>query len=260
VGLGNRRGTDLVGPFAVLSLKGARLEAVVRYQFWATEPAAADALVTDLHGRLAAAASDLRAAGFLQVTGAGAAQAEPVDTISAWRATADYRVLYEFRYQDADGAESVLSRIPIRVEGEVPQHIITTVSDDMVRWDDEAAPDLVVRRKRARFFRLDALSLLSFLPTGWDGDGVLRELTPPRATHPPRTFATVRDFVAAFTIEPEVVLFGGNTYVAGRLQFPNAFFPVPIQLSGDTDMFKVSYQASASKFDSTAVVYLRALD
>ena len=257
VGLGNRRGTDLVGPFAVLSLKGVRLEAVVRFQYWANDPAGADALVTGLHGRLAAGASVLRTAGFLQVAAAGAALAAPADTF--WRATADYRVLYEFHYQDADGAESLLSRIPIDIENEVAPHVITTVSDDMVRWDNEGAPDLVVRRKRARFFRLDALSLLAFLPAGWDGVRVVMELTPPNPAQPPRFFDTVRDFVAAFTAEPDVVVFGGQTYVAGRMQFPNPLFPAPILLSGGADTFKVRYLAAESKFDSAAVVYLRAL-
>lgn len=257
VGIGNRRGTDFVGPFAVLSLKGVRLEAVVRFQYWAADPAGADALLTGLHGRLAAGAGVLRTAGFLQVTAAGASPAELLET--AWRVTADYRVLYEFRYQDADGAESLLSRIPIDIGNERAPNVTTTVSDDMVRWDDGGAPALVVRRRRAHAFRLDALSLLAFLPAGWDGVRVVMELTPPSPAQPPRFFNTVRDFVAAFTAEPEVVVLGGNTYVAGRMQFPNPLFSAPILLSGDADTFQVRYLAPGSRFDSAAVVYLRAL-
>ena len=260
VGLGNRRGTDLLGPFAVLSLKGVRLEAVVRFQYWGSDPSEADLLVTDLQGRVAAAAATLRASGFLLIESAGATLAEHGNPIDAWRSTTDYRILYEFRYQDADGAESVISRIPIEIDSNFPDE--TSVSDDMVRWDDAAAPALVVRRKRTSVFRVAALSILAFLPVAWDGDGVTIRVTIAGTTHE-QTFATVRDFVNAFALETEVVALGANTYLAGRMEFPraNSNLNFPVLLSGDTDTFRVSYQEPVEKpkFNSEAVVYLRAL-
>lgn len=359
VGLGNRRGTDLVGPFAVLSLKGLRLESVVRFQYWGSDPSEADSRVAALQGRLAAAgdtnaassptANDLglnndifavralnpgplgndplrltivdqppdeaivtfragtieesytvtsgndlarqtrassslvsvsttgkpnagskpepvsniafsgtlRAAGFLQLAPVGASLAERPGATDIWRSTVDYSVLYEFRYRDADGAESLISRIPIDIDSNFPDH--TSVSDDMVRWDEEAAPALNVGRKSARGFRVDALSVLAFLPdvpVAWNGAGVVVEVVIGGTTRQ-QNFASVRDFLGAFEPEQEVVLLGGNTYLAGRMAFPNTNFPDPVLLNGDADTFSVSYQET--EFDSEAVVYLRAL-
>src|SRR4051812_35560989 len=55
VGLGNRLGIDTQGPLSVSVLKGVRLDAVVRFQFWGADPAEADARITEMHGLLLAA-------------------------------------------------------------------------------------------------------------------------------------------------------------------------------------------------------------
>jgi hypothetical protein len=65
--IGNRRGTERRGSFAVAALKGGRLDAVVRFQFMANEPDAVDAAVEELHKRLLADRDKLWAAGFLRV-------------------------------------------------------------------------------------------------------------------------------------------------------------------------------------------------
>jgi len=43
------------------------------------------------------------------------------------------------------------------------------------------------------------------------------------------------------------------------MDFPNPLFPAPVVLSGEADVFRVSYQAPEAKFDSAAVLYLRAV-
>lgn len=263
VGLGNRRGTDLLGPFAVLALKGARLEAVVRYQFWATDPGEVDTLVSQLQTRLTGDATQLRAAGFLNVAADATASSDFLADLNFWRRTADFRVLFEFRYQDADGAESVLARIPIDVEGEPPINDSTSVSGNMVRWDDVAAPRFAVRRGRTRAFRVNALTILAFLLDGWDGAGVTITAATGGSTVQ-QVFATARDFFNAFALETETVLLGGQAYRAGRMNFPNAHFTSPVVLSGDSDVFRVVYDPATPddqtpRFDDAAVVYLRVL-
>jgi len=254
VGLGNRRGTDLLGPFAVLALKGARLEAVVRYQFWATGPGEVDTLISQLHARLTGDAAQLRIEGFLNVAADATTSSDFLADLNFWRRTADFRVLFEFRYQDADGAESVLARIPIEIDSEFPDS--TSVSDNMARWDDVAAPELVVRRGRTRTFRVNALTVLAFLPAGWDGVAVTVTAATGGATVQ-QVFANVRNFLNAFALETETVLLGGQPYQAGRMEFPNTNFTSPVVLSGDEDVFRVSY--GAAQFDEAAVIYLRVL-
>lgn len=106
VGLGNRRGMETRGSFAVVELKGIRLDALARFQLWAAAPTEADTAITDLNARVMADRDNLWAQGFLRVTLEAAPPADFVPPpIGAWRAHADYRVLYEFHYQDTDGAE-----------------------------------------------------------------------------------------------------------------------------------------------------------
>jgi hypothetical protein len=264
VGLGNRRGTDTVGPFAVLALKGVRLEAIVRYQFWGTGPAETDALVSALQGQLGAASTQLRTRGFLHIAAENSSLAEHVASLGFWRRTADYRVLFEFHYQDADGAESLIARIPIDIDSTFKDS--TSVTDEMTRWDDVEAPELFVRRKRARTLTVNELTLLAHLPDGWNGKPVTMTVIIEGATTA-HIFTSAREFTDAFTPEPEAgpVMLGGKDYREGSMKFPNPIFPFSITLSGDEDVFSITYNApkfandSDVNIPSEAVVYLRVL-
>lgn len=266
--VGNRRGTERRGSFAVLALKGGRLEAVVRFQFLADESADVDAAVKTLQERLLAARDDLWAAGFLRIAAEETSLAEHVSGLDAWRKTADYRILYEFHYEDSEGAESLIARIPIDSdleERDSPQRETTVVTDEMMRWDNQAAPALEVRPGVRHPFRVSALFIIAFLPDGWNGQEVTVSASVGGAVRE-QTFASVGEFRDAFDLEKEegedelklkTVELGGNLYVAGRLVFPNADFPDPIMLKGGEDVFHISYAAPA--FDNDAVVYLRVL-
>ena len=73
--------------------------------------------------------------------------AELADT-GTWRRTADYSLLFEHRFADTDGAQSLIARIPIHTDPEQsfsPDRETTVVTDEMVRWDNESAPSLVIR-------------------------------------------------------------------------------------------------------------------
>jgi len=282
VGLGNRRGTETRGSFAVVALKGIRLDSLVRFQLWAAGPAQAETAMTDLNSRLMADRDAMWGAGFLrlmlEVTPPADYVPAPVD---AWRKQADYRVLYEYHYQDTDGAESLIARIPIHSDPEVRdslQRETTVVTDEMIRWDNEAAPPLVARGR----FDVGGLSVLTFIPsTAPSGtvtltrtfDGAvgsptvyltlatfLAAVAGPDAPerHGQVTFASLGDFLAAFSAAGDPVMLGDwdldgvpDSYQPRALALEPA-----IQLPGIADRLAVTYQATA--FDQVAVVYLRA--
>lgn len=282
VGLGNRRGTETRGSFAVVALKGVRLDALIRYQLWAAGPAQAETVMTNLNSQLLADRDTLWADGFLrlmlEVTPPADYVPAPVD---AWRKQANYRVLYEYHYQDTDGAESLIARIPIHSDPEVHdslQRETTVVTDEMVRWDDQTAPPLVVRGR----FDIGGLSALAFIPgTAPSGavtltrtfDGAvgsptvyltlatfLAAVAGPDAPerHGQVPFASLGDFLAAFNAAGDPVTLGDwdldgvpDSYQPRALTLEPA-----IQLPGAADRLEVTYQATA--FDQVAVVYLRA--
>lgn len=158
--VGNWRGNERRGTLAAAPLKGGRLDAVVRFQFWADDPIVVDESINELHGRLLAAKDELRAAGFLRAKAEATLSAEPifVPALSAWRKTTDYRVLYEFYYQDDDGAMSLIARIPVDTNA-IPDELMT-ITDQMARWDDLEAKPLVIHGRA----RIAGLTALIFIP------------------------------------------------------------------------------------------------
>ncbi|HEY6188601.1 MAG TPA: hypothetical protein VIW80_13170 [Pyrinomonadaceae bacterium] len=255
VGLGNRLGIDTQGPLSVSVLKGVRLDAVVRFQFWGNDPAEADDRITEMHGLLLAAKEQLKAQGFLTITGEETSLADNVPTIPAWRKTASYRLLYEFPYKDNDDAGGLIARIPININSVFNES--TLVTDEMVHWDNEFALTLEVRRNASGPFPVGELAIVAFLPILWDGDGVTISAFVGGVLRQ-RAFASVRDFRNAFTLEPDPIELGGHSFLAGRMVFPNPDFPDPIVLARGEDFFQVVY-ASPPLDDINAGVYLRVL-
>lgn len=282
VGLGDRRGTETRGSFAVVALKGIRLDTLVRYQLWAAGPAQAETAMTNLNSQLMADRDSLWGAGFLRLM---LEVAPPTDYVAApvdaWRKQADYRILFEFRYQDTDGAESLIARVPIHSDLEVRDSLqceSTVVTDEMIRWDNEAAPVLVVRGR----FDVGGLSVLAFVPGVAPSGVVTLTRTFDGAVGPPTAYPTLADFLAAIA-GPDAparhgqVTFGSLTDLLAA--FSAAGDPVTlgdwdldgvpdgyqarvlalepaIQLPGAADRLEITYQATA--FDQVAVVYLRA--
>lgn len=275
VGLGNRRGNETRGFFPIVALKGGRLDGVVRFQLWANEPGAVDSAIGELHGRLLTARDELWAAGFLRVAAEETSLAEHISNLNAWRKTSDYRVLYEFRYQDTDGAESLIARIPIAIDSKYGES--TSVTDEMIRWDNETAPALGVRGR----FSVGRVSALVFVPgTAPSGaitlvrtfDGAvgpptnyptLADFLPavagPGATerHGQLTFSSLSDFLTAFSTAGDPVTLGdwdedgmSDSYEPSLLGFEPA-----IQLQDKADRLELTYQGDA--FDQVAVVYLQ---
>ncbi|MCA9935911.1 MAG: hypothetical protein KC415_18375 [Anaerolineales bacterium] len=283
-GLGNYIGDEVLEQFSIV-LKGGRLQASVRFQLWADTPNNVDQAIDDLHGRLLAAKDDLWIAGFLRFVAEGSTLAEHIPSLPAWRRTADYQVLYEFRYTDTDDAQSLIARIPVHTDPEEldsPQRETTVVTDDMARWDEQTAPtlDLHGRLTVSRF------SALAFVPGTPPSAPVMLLRTfdsavgPPTAfadlatfvtavtnpTTPARhaqvTFATFSDFITAFSLAGSPITLGDwdEDATPDSYQPLTLPLPTPITLSGWADHLQLVYQPGGTtpQFDQTAVLYIRA--
>ena len=252
--IGNRRGLEARSSFSIVELKGGRLDAVVSFQIWGNDPIKVDTEIDSLHGRLLAAKDDLRTKGFLSITAGGTSISERVDSLNAWRRTADYNVLYEFYYDDSDGAEGIITQIPIDINGES-----TLVSDEIAVWNNKGAPMLEVTGRTNKGFQIGAIYILAYLPAGWDGKEVIMSSFVD-GTKRDYKFNSVRAFRDALDLDIRTVVLGGKPYFSYWTNFQKDSPDLPNQivvLKGRDDAFSISY--SDSSFDSEAVVYLRLL-
>jgi len=284
VGIGNWRGTEKRAGFAEIALKGGRLEVVFRFQLWGDSPEAVEDSLVQLQQGLLADGQTLRQEGFLIIEGKETSLAEYVEPPSGWRKTADYRMLYEYHYQEMDGAESLIARIPIHTDLErvdSDQRETGRVTDELVRWDDLAATPLnisPVGRPVTSF----GLASLAFLPAGWEGApvslarlrrdageapteypdleaflaAVTRDTDPDR--HARVLFPSIDAFLANFEPLGDPVMLGDwdedgmpDPHRAARLTFES-----PIVLPSHDDLLQLSY--SEPQLDGKAVLYLRA--
>jgi hypothetical protein len=235
-------------------LKDVRLAGVAQFQLWASSLSAVDTAITDLQVRLLDARDALRAAGFLRVAVEGTSVPETITALNACRKTLDLAVLYDQPYEDDDGASSLITQIPITVDAGFDESMLVT--DEMARWDMQSAPTLRVDGLSKPGQHVTTLSVLAFLPVGWNGQAVTIDASIDGVAHQ-QIFPTVRAFLGACTLEPQTVELDGKQYSAGILSFPNAHFPQPLVLRGANDSVQISYAAAA--FDQDAIVYLRAL-
>jgi hypothetical protein len=191
VGLGSRVGTDIRGPFSVAALKGLRVEAVVRYEVWEHAPAEVGTAIEGLINNVLGQREILRTEGFLRVALKSAGASENVFAEDAWRQSVEFDVLFEFPYVDADGAESLIARIPIDMVGEVNES--TLVVDQMARWDDELAPSLALRGA----LTIGGLSALAFIAGNEPTGTVVVTRTFDGATGAPASHPSLSAFITA---------------------------------------------------------------
>jgi len=277
VGLGSRVGTNMRGPFTVSAVKGARLEAVVRYQLWSDDPVNVDAAIQDLVTRLLTDREVLRALGFLRLVLKSTGEGQVVPAVNNyWRESVDFEVLYEFPYVDSDDAQSLIASIPINIDDDLATAM--TVSDEMARWDNLTAPPLLLRGP----LTIGRLSALAFIPgtapTGkvtltrtFDGAAGSAPVHPDLPTflaaiadphQPPVSgqvvFASLSDFLNAFSPDGTPITLGDwDEDLAADDYDASALAIVPsIKLPRVQDRFEISYETAA--FDQIAVVYLRA--
>lgn len=283
VGLGNHRGAEPTAPLGSRTLRGGRLDARVRFQLWASLPSAVDTAMQTLHTTLLDDSVELRAAGFLKLAAAGTTLAEHVDTIPAWRKASSFDVLYEYRYTDTDDAASLIARIPVTTDhGQPlgPNREQETVTDRLVRWDDEGAAPLVMRGPAV----VTGIAALASVPGPALGGTVTFRRTSGSGA-PTTPFADLDAFLAAtagpapaqtdahLTLAPAAALAALGPPTPGPSMgdwdtdgTTDAYtgtdrrLDAPIVLASAADRFEIRYTpppGPATGLDQTAVVYLR---
>ena len=284
LGVGNWRGTELRGTAMEVALKGGRIEGVVRFQVWGESAHDVDVAIENIHLAIIADANALWAQGFIKITAIETSPAEMFSGPTAWRKTTDYKVLYEYHYRDSDGAESLIASIPIHADPEQrdsPDRETSIVTDELVRWDDREAVTLEIVPLASHSLHVSGLASFSYMPLGWNGeqvtvtrlrrDAVVLPTTYPtwaefltavtRAVNPDQhaqvTFATLTDFLAAFTPTGDPVALGDwdEDGVPDQYQPANLIFNPSLKLDSKNDVLQLSYQSP--QFDSKAVIYIR---
>ncbi|MHB1063821.1 MAG: hypothetical protein ACYC1Z_04890 [Georgenia sp.] len=282
VGLGEHIGTQQSGAMGESTLRGGRLDARVRFQLWAPSPGDVDAAMLSLHETLLDDSQALYTAGFLKFSAADTTLAEPVTTIPAWRKTSSYAVLYEYRYTADDDAAGLIARIPVTTDHgdeSAPTTETQTLTDALVRWDEEGAGPLVVRGPRT----VSHVSALAWVPGPALGGTVTFHRA--GAAGAPTVFPDLDTFLAATTgAEPthtdaEVTLAPAAALAALGPPVPGPSLgdwdtdgtvdaytgtdrrlDAPIVLASAADRFEIRYTPPAGPvpgLDQTAVVYLR---
>jgi hypothetical protein len=184
VGVGNFQGNVERGPIAVLGVRGGRVQARVRYDVRGATAQAAALAVQQLQEQVRAARLDPAKRDFLVLEPDGGDPAVPMGENEGWRQGVEYRVLYEYHYEDPEDAGSLIVRVRLDLRGE--HHEDDAVTRDLTRWDRFGAPPLRVRGP----LTITALSALVH-PGGGFPPGrvtVLRThdgaVGPPKSDHP----------------------------------------------------------------------------
>jgi hypothetical protein len=283
VGLGNQRGTERTESLGERTLRGGRLDARLRFQLWGDTAKAVDDAVLTLQTDLLDNGEDLRQAGFLRLNAADTTLAERVESVGGWRKATSYDVLFEYQYVDTDDADSLIVRIPVTLDPELvnsPDRELQTVTDEMARWDNEAAPALQIRGP-ATVRRISALVFVPGPALGGDVIVARSDGSPGAVTH----LHDLAGFLAAtggssptatnadVTLTPANFFAGlvptGDTLALGDWDTDGSAdsytgfdrrLDQPIELAGPEDRLIITYKAPpgpATGLDQTAVVYLR---
>lgn len=281
VGLGSFLGEETRGPLGRVELKGGRLECVVRFTLWGANAAAANEAVLGLQGGLLGASRRLAGRGFLRFNALTSSQPAFDSALNSWGRTADYGLLYEYRYEATDAAESLIARIPVHADQErpdSPERETMLITDEMARWDELVAPILRARGP-VRVARLTALVFAPVLP---GGEVVLRR-TFDGAAGAPVEHGSLAEFLAALADEgaPQrhaLVKLGpfadflsllstagaplqmGNWDEDGALDEYRGFeltLDPPVRLEQVFDRLELIYGSGSEPLDKVAVIYLR---
>lgn len=283
VGIGNLRGQEQRRGLSSTLLKGGRLLATVRFELWAGSPTDVGTLADNLHGALLAARPGLWPAGFLKITTRDTSLAAHEATLNGWRKALDYECLYEYHFEDSDGAQSLIARIPVHTDPEAketPQRETNVVTDGLSRWDQNGAPALEIRGRAT----IEGLTALVFVPASPPTSSVTLLRTFTGASGPPADLPTLADFMDAVSAaEPQRhAQFTFPTFSNFLAQFTEVLDPLslgdwnedglldayqgvawlwspPLLLAHSTDRFSVIYDPGNDDpaLDHIAVVYLR---
>jgi hypothetical protein len=265
--VGNLRGDETRSGIGTVCLKGGRIDALVRFQLWGQQPGDAEKAIQALAQKVLADRNKLWAQGFLKLALANTPVPENITGMNLWRDSAEFNVLYEYHFQEADG-EGLIARIPVHLNSVHDES--TVVTAEMRRWDDQNASTLVLRGRT----EVGRISVLDFAPAAKPAGTVTLLRTRDDATSVPGSqaslaaflsavtgdnpgqvhaqfvFTSWTNFLAALTANPELVTLGTDQYTPREIAFDPA-----IKLPGAADRFEIRYEHPA--FEQVAVAYLR---
>ncbi len=267
LGVGGRRGLRALGPMDVAELRGGWLDGVVRFDLWGPNPTVVNEGAQQIQAGLLGAGLELRRRGLLRLRLA-ASKDEEFESPTRWRRTLDYSVLFEYRFEDSDGAASLIARIPVDDETDhgAPSHGHTEIRDAMVHWDDAGAPALeLLAQPHAAPIRIRAVSIAAFLPGGGPAAQVVGTLVRAGVTET-QTFPSLTAFLAQFTLVtdgalqlvfPPFPLQPGEVQVVREFQVGERRFDPPLVLSGAGDSFRIEFGLAAFPGGNQSQVYLQ---
>lgn len=287
IGLGNHAGAEVADTLGQRTVRGGRLDARVRFQLWGATPEDVDTAMQTLHTTMLNDREALRQEGFLKLTAADTTLAGQEPSLPGWRKATSYDVLFEYSYIDGDDALGLIVNVPVTTDLESapsPGREVETLTDEMARWDQEAAPPLEVGGP-AGIARLSALAFVPGPPLGGtvtfartSGNGpVTHHATlqafldatsgpDPAQTDADVTLAPVAALAALGSAGPDVELANPDADPPDADLPPHSYsgfdlhLTEPVLLGDDADRFTVSYDPPAGPstgLDQTAVVYLR---
>ena len=271
LGLGKRRGIEFRGGFPAI-LTGLRVASTVRFQLWDNGPVALEAAMSDLTEQLLAQKDALFQEGFLEVELKSVSLSEHVPSVTAWRQTAEFELLYEFHTEQSDDAGGLIASIPVELRESFGS---ARVAGDLVVWNSSDTAMLRLNGMRS----VEGLAVLAFLPGAVPSGSITVRRTFQGAAGAPALFATFDDFLAAVVGSAPAerhaaVVFASLTDFftalgAGGevLQFvdelgaPRSFVPrsrvfdQPLELSSRGDRLEIAFGGTALGADQ--ILYLR---
>ena len=268
LGLGGRRGMYQVAGMDVAELRGGWLKTVIRFDLWGPNLNTVNILAVTLQSRLLESSLTLRQGGVLQIKLAGASDGPSTSPPNSWRKSLDYSVLYEYHYQDADGAAGLIARIPIHVGIDTlpGEFEITEVSDWMVLWDNQGAPTLEIAPTPRGQATILSLTTAAYLP-GPDPTGQVTQVVVRNGGTTTTNFDSISAFIGSFALDsnpltlvyPPAPLNPGETQEFHDFEVGELRFDPPIVLKGGGDLLRISFSETSFPVDNPSQVYLRAL-
>ena len=253
--------------------KGIRLAGTVRFQVWGKLPDPLELQVKGLTEAVLAGRETLEAEGFEELNLAGVSTTDHLAAVDAWRQTAEFDVLYEFRREASDSAGGLIARVPVELREEWGRLLVT---GDVVLWDGEGTTPLVLAGPAS----VGGLATLAFLggtpPTGVvnvtrtrEGatgspaafptlDAFLAAVSgsQPASTHARVAFASPMALIAALAASGETITFVDEAGAPRAFESRARAFDPPIELGSAFDRLEVSFEAP--HLEAGQVLYLRA--
>ena len=274
IGLGGLHAVEERHSFPVV-YKGIRLSGTVRFQLWGDDPGPLETQLRGVTEAVLAGREALQADGFVDLSLTDVSTTNHLPAVPAWRQTAEFDVLYEFRSAVSDLAGGLIARVPVEFREEWGALLVT---GDLTLWDSDGTRPLVVSGRgsvaglatlafaNAAAFPPGAVTLTrtfegaSGLPTPFGNlDLFLAAVagSPPVSANATVSFDSLGAFLAALGVpEADPVTFVDEAGAPRALELRSRTFDLPVELESTSSRLEIAF--AASQLSSGQVVYLRA--